>query len=112
MFEAQVKSRNGRLLIKVEGATIKALFTAIAEAQEVFDGDVRCGACQSNYIVFRTRTNEKFLFFEQVCRECGAVLTYGQQREGGGLWPKRKGESGDLFENHGWVKFIPREDGR
>ena len=112
MFEAHVKSRTGRLLVKVEAPTIKALIAAISEAQEIFDGDTNCGACQSAEIQYRTRQADKYTFYEQLCRKCGAVLSYGQKQEGGGLWPKRRHESGELFESRGWVKFIPTEDGR
>lgn len=35
------------------------------------------------------------------CSDCGAELAFGQRKDGG-LFPKRKDESGAQMENNGW----------
>lgn len=111
-MKAHIKSGNGRLLIEVEGESIKDLFRAIAEAQEILDADAACGACGSQVVKHHVRDIDKFTYFELRC-ECGAALAFGQLKEGGGLFPKRKGADGKELPNRGWVRYIgPGKDGK
>jgi len=74
----------------------------------VFEAASSCGCCQSRELRFRHRKAEKFDYYELVCSECGARFQFGQHQEGGGLFPKRRGEDGSSLPNHGWSKW----DGR
>ena len=54
------------------------------------------------------RTVEGNDYFELKCTDCGAVLSFGQHKKGGTLFPKRKDESGWL-KNKGWHKWQPED---
>jgi hypothetical protein len=106
-FEAQVKLQGGRLIVKVAAPSVKELFAAIGEVQEVFDADSECGACSAPGPKFRVRERDKFKFYEMHCDACGADLAYGQHRDGGGIWPKRLDDAGRPMPFRGWFKFDP-----
>lgn len=100
-MEAHYKTRDGRLIIKVEADKQKDLFREIAVAQEIFDAEERCGLCSSTRIHFRVRTVEANEFFELACLQCDARFEYGQHRTGNTLFPKRRTDDGPL-PNRGW----------
>jgi hypothetical protein len=107
-MEAQYKTRNGSLVIKVEGETQKDIFRELARAQETFEAETECGICKSTQLRFRVRAVDDNEFFELQC-VCGARFEFGQHKRGGSLFPKRRGESGPL-PNRGWSKWgEPRE---
>ena len=64
-----------------------------------------CGACQSPQIVPRHRQAQGYDFYNLSCLKCGHRLEFGQLREGGGLFPKRKDDQGNWLENNGWTKW-------
>ena len=109
-MKAHIKSRTGRLLVEVEAADIKGLFQAISEVAEVIDADEACGVCNSNAIRHRVREVEQYKYYELVCESCTARLQFGQLRDGGGLFPKRKDPQGNLLDNRGWARYLA--DGR
>lgn len=98
-MEAQYKTRNGRLVFKIEGSGTKELLKGVAAVREVFDVDV----------VFRVRTAEGNDFFEIYCRSCHATLSYGQRKIGGGLWLKRLNENKSPLPNRGWSVYRGRD---
>lgn len=104
-MEAQYRTRNGRLTIKVSAEKQKDLFTAIADVQEVFDSESKCGKCKSENIHFQVRTVDKNDFYELVCSECGAVFAFGQHKSGDTLFPKRRDSQGALLPDGGWAKW-------
>ena len=103
-MEAQYKTRNGRLLIKVEGENQKALFRELAMAQEVFEAETECGCCDSSEIRFRVREVDGNEYYELVCNKCGARFEFGQHRKNNTLFPKRHASDGSQLQNHGWSK--------
>lgn len=105
-MKAILKNGTGRLLIEVQGETVKDLVRQIAIVQEVIDADDICGACGSSHIRFRVRVVEKYEYFELVCEACTARLAFGQLREGGGLFPKRRGEDNAPLANRGWLVYL------
>ena len=109
-MKAHIKSRTGRLLVEVEAKDVKGLFEQIADVTEVIDADECCGVCGSNAIRHRVREVETFKYYELVC-ECGARLQFGQLRDGGGLFPKRKDQHGNLLENRGWARYLAEARG-
>lgn len=104
-MKAHFKSRNGRLVVEVEGQNVKSLFEEIASVQEILDADAQCGACSSADTRFRVRNIDGNKYYEMACEECGAALSFGQRRTGEGLFPKRKSEHGAL-PNRGWTKYV------
>ncbi len=108
-MEAQIKTAGGRLLIKIEAANVKELFNAVATVDEVFNSETACGLCNSADIRFVVRTVEENDYYELRCK-CGAKFAFGQSKKGGGLFPKRKDDSGYL-PNGGWSKYSSSTNG-
>ena len=104
-MEAQYKTQDGHLILKVEGETQKDIFRELARAQETFEAESECGICKSTQIKFRVRTVDDNEYFELQC-VCGAKFAFGQHKKGGSLFPKRQGENGPL-PNRGWSKWEP-----
>jgi len=91
-MEANYKIRNGQITIKVEGATAKELFKALAELEDTFSvADDCCGSCGNIRTRFRVRTNKDGdSFYELFCLKCNATLDYGQKKDNKTIYPKRK----------------------
>jgi hypothetical protein len=100
----RLSSKSGSTEITVEGDDVKACFEQMASAQEVFLNS-RCGACDSDATRFVVRENQGFVFHEVRCTDCGAALSFGQKKEDGSLFPKRKNKAGDWLDNGGWTKY-------
>ncbi len=103
-MEAQYKTRDGRLLIKVEAEHQKGLFKELAAVQEVFESESECGCCHAKELRFRVRVVDENEFYELAC-VCGARFEFGQHKKGGSLFPKRRGEDGTALPNRGWAKW-------
>ena len=88
---------------EVEGDTPKALFKNVAEVQEIFGADTRCGNCRKANLHFRVRTVDDNDYFELLCLDCFATLSFGQHKNGKGLFPKRKDADGKPLPNRGWT---------
>ena len=98
--------KNHRLIVEIEAGTARDAFKQLAEGQEVFD-EAKCGSCKSDDLCYRVRTVEGNDYFEVFCRACTAKLSYGQHKVGGGLFPKRKNESGEYDRlAKGWKKWV------
>jgi len=95
-------TKNTRLLIQLEGNDVKESFKQLAEAQEIFD-EPCCALCKSQDIKYVVRTIENNDFYELKCCSCNAKLSFGQHKNGGTLFPKRK----DHFETKGWHRWTP-----
>ena len=105
-MEAQYKTRDGRLLIKVEAEHQKGLFKELAATQEIFEAEAECGCCRSKELRFRVRVVDENEFYELVCH-CGARFEFGQHKKGSSLFPKRRAEDGTILPNRGWAKWEP-----
>ena len=105
-MEAQYKTRDGRLVIKVEAEHQKGLFKELAAAQEVFESEAECGCCRSKELRFRVRIVDENEFYELACN-CGARFEFGQHKKGGSLFPKRRAEDGTALPHRGWAKWEP-----
>jgi hypothetical protein len=46
-------------------------------------------------------------YFFLHCSSCGAELAFGQRKDGG-LFPRRKVDSGSYFEENGWRRYKPQ----
>jgi hypothetical protein len=111
-LKAHYRAFNGKLLIEVEGSNIKELFAQIGPVAEVLDGDDCCGKCGSTHIYPRAREATKksdgkvVNYYELVCSDCRAKLSFGQHSEGGTLWAKRADDQGNALENRGWEVYL------
>ena len=94
-----------RLSFEIEG-DVKDIFAGIATIQEVFEADTTCGCCGQKRIRFRVRSSDENQFYELVCLDCRAVLSFGQTRKGSMLFAKRK--DGDrTLPDRGWKVWQP-----
>ena len=98
------KTSNGRIGVELEADTQKDLFNQISSFQEVFDEGC-CGKCGNENVRFVVRTVEENDYHELRCSSCSAKLSFGANKKGGGLFPKRKDKEGNWLPDRGWVKW-------
>lgn len=93
-----------RIIVTLEADKQSDMFEELSKVSEVF-GQTNCGACQSEDIVYVTREVDENKYFELRCKKCGARLAFGQNKKGGGLFPRRKDKDNNWLENKGWTKW-------
>lgn len=101
-------SRDGRWNAEIEGDSQREIFQSVSRFQEVFEENC-CGKCGSDDIRLVTRIVDDNAYHEKRCGNCGARLTYGSHKKGGGLFPKRK-DGDDWLPDRGWVKWNPKTE--
>lgn len=101
-------SRNGRISVELEGDGQREIFEQISRFQEVFE-EASCAKCGSDNVKFVVRNVDDNMYYELRCQDCGARLSFGSHKKGGGLFPKRK--DGDTWlPDRGWVKWNPKTE--
>ncbi len=110
-MKALYRTKDGRIQFEVQAENVKGVFKEIAAIQEIFDAEKECGYCKSNDIRLQHRNVDDNDFFELTCNGCGARFQFGQNKKGGGLFPKRRSENGPLPDG-GWAKFKPSDKTR
>ena len=91
--------------LEVEGKDSKDCFLQLSAAVEVFVHS-QCGDCQSPDVTPCVRENSGNTYYEMRCSNCHATLAFGQRRQDGALYPRRKNsKTGEWLPNNGWVKF-------
>lgn len=98
---------NKRITAEFDADTQRELFTQISKFQEVFE-ETKCGKCGSENLKFVVRTVDDNEYFELRCLDCGAKLSFGSMKKGGGLFPKRKDADGNWLPDGGWQKWNPK----
>lgn len=93
-----------RLSFEVDGAGQKEVFKELAAIQEIF-GEDNCGMCGKNNLKFVVRNVDGNDYFELKCGDCGGILSFGQHKKGGTLFPKRKDDNNTYLPNKGWHKW-------
>ena len=106
-LEVTYKTRNGRMAIKATGNTPKEVFGNMASLVEILDAAAVCGKCGDAGIVPRMRTIDKDAYYEMACTnpKCRATLSFGQTREGGLLFAKRKDKDDNWLSHDGWSVY-------
>jgi hypothetical protein len=95
---------NDKLTFEVEGSGQKEIFKELALIQEIF-GEKQCGMCKNTDIKFICRTVEGNDYYELKCSSCSGVLSFGQHKKGGTLFPKRRDDNNEWLPNYGWYKW-------
>jgi hypothetical protein len=95
---------NNKLSFELEAAGQKEIFKELALIQEIFSEDT-CGLCKSTNLKFIVRSVEGNDYYELRCMDCGAILSFGQHKKGGTLFPKRKDDENNWLPNNGWHKW-------
>jgi hypothetical protein len=105
----KVTYQSGKLTASFECDTQKDLFAQLSSFQEVF-GQEACGKCGCSNLSFIVRENDGNEYHELRCDspECRAKLSYGVNKKGGGLFPRRKDSDGNWLPDSGWVKWNPK----
>jgi len=99
-----------RVIIEAEGNTHTEVFEQAASMQEVF-GVGKCDKCKCEDLRFVVRTDdEENKYYELHCQnwKCRARLSFGQNKTGGTLYPRRKETKkqsimGGSVEANGWL---------
>lgn len=102
-------SKNGRFSTEIEGDSQRDVFEGVAKFQEIFE-ESNCGKCQSDDLRFIVRNVEDNLYYELRCNACAARLSFGANKKGGGLFPKRKDAEGKWLSDGGWQKWNPKTE--
>jgi len=102
-------TKNERISVEIEGDSHRELFTQIGKFQEIFEEDA-CGKCGHDHVRFVVRTVDDNQYHELRCKSCGARLSFGSNKKGGGLFPKRKDSEGNWLPDGGWVKWNPKTE--
>lgn len=100
---------NDKVELELEGEGQKEIFKELSAVQEIF-GEEKCGMCNKNNLKFTVRSVDGNDYFEIRCNDCNAVLSFGQHKKGGTLFPKRKDEENKYLPNKGWHKWQPKND--
>jgi hypothetical protein len=95
---------NNKLQFELEGSGQKEVFKELALIQEIF-GEEACGLCKSTNIKYIVRNVDGNDYYELRCVDCGGILSFGQHKKGGTLFPKRKDDEGAYLPNKGWHKW-------
>lgn len=91
----------GAVVIEAEG-TEKEVFAELARAAEVFAHTV-CRACGSENVRPSVREVDGNTYYEMHCDGCHSALAFGQTKQGGKLFPRRRKDE-NWLPNDGWVK--------
>jgi hypothetical protein len=103
----EVTYKTGKLTATFDSDTPKDLFGQIAAFQEVF-GQCECGKCGSDDVRFVVRNVDDNQYYELRCQACAARLSFGLNKKGGGMFPKRKDGDGNWLPDGGWMKWNPK----
>ena len=105
------RTTDGTMTYEVEGDTHSDLFERLAAIEEVFEENT-CGKCGQSDLRHVVRTVDDNQYFELKClnKDCRAKLAFGQNKKGGGLFPKRKDEDGNWKGSNGWVIWNPKTE--
>ena len=96
---------NDKLQFELEASGQKEVFKELALIQEIFS-ETKCGMCGSTNLKFIVRSVEGNDYYELRCADCGAILSFGQHKKGGTLFPKRKDDNNNYIPHNGWHKWV------
>jgi hypothetical protein len=88
----------------------KEAFQFISDISEMFPSEP-CGCCGKENTRPMVRKHDSYVFYEIACGDCGAKLSFGQHKEGGGLFLKRwDKEKNQPLPSRGWAVY--KKDGK
>jgi len=105
---ARLTLLNRRLIVEASATDAKTLFRELGLMAEIFEADATCGACHSQEIRPSVRIIDGFEYYALHCTICGAELSFGQRKDGSGLYPKRKTDDGAPLPDGGWRRYQQR----
>ena len=104
-MKARLKFRIGEGTIEFDAEGVKDAVKVMSEYMEVF-GNQECGKCKSKSVFPEHRTDaEGHDYYSMKCLSCGAQLSFGQYKKGGGLFTKKKDKDNNWIPNNGWLTW-------
>jgi hypothetical protein len=102
----KVTKHSENMSIEASGDQVKEVFRELAILEEVF-GHNQCRKCNGTSLRFVVRNVDENDFYELRCNNnnCRAVLRFGANKKGGGLFPKIKGDDDKYLPDGGWLKW-------
>lgn len=94
-----------KLQFELEASGQKEIFKELALIQEIFSEN-KCGMCGKNNIKHIVRSVDGNDYYELKCSDCNAILSFGQHKKGGTLFPKRKDDNNVYMPHNGWHKWV------
>lgn len=108
----KVRYRMTNVEFEHEVSSRKEAFQFVSDMADLFPSEP-CGCCGKSNTRPRVRKHESYLFYEIVCTDCTAQLSFGQNKEGGGLFLKRwDRETHQALPNKGWSVYKKSESGQ
>lgn len=110
---------NDFMEFEIESDNIKEIFSQMSTIGETFPAEP-CGLCKSAETAPNVRKVDKYTYYELKCQKCGAKLSYGQNKDGVTLYPRRiyhrdhplvqdkKVKADERMPHRGWEKFSPK----
>ena len=96
---------NSRLVVELDVDDQKDLFAKLGQLQEVF-GECKCGKCSRDNVKFLVREDkESNKYYELLCTDCWYRFSFGVNKVGGTLFPKRRLDDGSAKPNNGWMRW-------
>jgi len=93
------------LWVEIESDTQRDMFEELSQVEEVFSHNT-CGKCGKNNVRFSVRNDkDENKYYEVKCLDCFARLSFGANKKGGGLFPRRKDPDGNWLPDGGWMKW-------
>lgn len=114
-MKVEYKTANGRLSVGIEGEKPQDVFENLAKFQEVFE-ESACGKCGCDNLRFIVREIDDNKFYELQCtnNSCRAKLTFGKNKDGSGMYPKRckvhttgKNKGKAVKDENGKTEWLP-----
>jgi len=112
---AKVTFTAGNIAIEVEGDKIKSLVQELSPMIDFFGtSEEKCGRCGSDDTRPQHRKGGEYDYYSYICNKCGGELKFGQMREGGKLFAKRKLDDDSYDKEHyGWLEpYWKRDDSK
>jgi len=107
------------VIVTAESEKMTEVFEQLAQMQEIFGQDKcgKCGCTTLHFVVRQNKNDDKFYELRCTDPKCRAILRFGCNKKGGGLFPVRKENEnaslmgmkpGEYLPNNGWLKYNPQ----
>jgi hypothetical protein len=103
-MSAKVRYPLGRIWVEVEAESVREAIRDLSDYVEVFS-ESQCGLCESEQIRPSYKVAKGYDFYELMCCNCGARLSFGQTKEGQRLFAKRRDGEGREIGVRGWYRY-------
>lgn len=97
-------------VFEFEASSPKEIFEKLALLDSLFTED-SCGCCGSKEIIYFNRPVDNGSYLELRCQKCRAQLSFGQNKDGKGIFAKRwDKDTKQPLPNRGWYVYHKQGD--